>query len=217
MSAIRARSNFPSAMTPPQSGGPQLARPLPSCRPSLAGRWNNTSPWKRLPQTKFEYLDGEIYCMSGGTNNHSEIAANVTIEIGGQIRGSDCSTRTSDMRLKISASKYVYPDLSIVCGKAQLEDNDTTLLNPMGVIEVVSPSSAAYDREIKLDFYRSLPSVAAYLIVDQSQYFVELHTRTESGWHWQTFSDLAEVIPLEAIGVNLPLSEIYRGIAFEAA
>ena len=121
------------------------------------------------------------------------------------------------MRLKISASKYVYPDLSVVCGKAQLEDNDTTLLNPIVVIEVVSPSSAAYDREVKLEFYRSLPSIAAYLIVDQSQYFVELHTRTESGWHWQTFNDLADIIPLEAIGTELPLAEIYRGIAFEAA
>ena len=72
---------------------------------------------EEITQTKFEYLDGQIYSMTGGTSDHSEIAANVTIAVGNQVRGSGCSVRTSDMRLKISDSRYVYPDLSVVCGK----------------------------------------------------------------------------------------------------
>ena len=98
--------------------------------------------------------------------------------------------------------------------QAQLKDNDTTLLNPIVVVEVLSPTSIGYDRATKLLFYRSLPSVMAYLIIDQSQFMVELHSRTETGWLWQTFSEVDDIIPLEALSCSLPLSEIYRGIVF---
>ena len=137
--------------------------------------------------------------------------------IGAQIRGANCSAYTSDVRVKITESKFVYPDLSIVCGQTQLEDNETTLLNPTIVVEALSPSSAAYDRETKRDYYRSLPSVQAYLIIDQSRVFAELHTRAESGWRRQTFSDLHDIVPLAAIEAALPLMEVYRGIDLEAA
>ena len=168
-------------------------------------------------QTRFEYLDGQIYAMTGGTNNHSAIKMNAAVEIGRQIRGTQCSLRNNDMRVKVDDRKYVYPDLSVVCGAARLTDNNTTLLNPVLVVELLSPSSVVYDRSTKLDFYRSIPSVQAYLIIDQHQILVELHARTAGGWHWQIFSDIDDVVPLEALAAQLPLSEVYRDITIERA
>ncbi len=172
---------------------------------------------EEFTRTRFEYLDGQIYVMTGGTNNHSAIKMNAAVEIGRQIRESQCSLRNSDMRVKVGDRRYIYPDLSAVCGPARLDDNNTTLLNPVLVVEVLSPSAVAYDRSAKLDFYRSIPSVRAYLIIDQHQIHVELHSRTAGGWHWQTFSDIHDVVPLEALAGRLPLSEIYRGITIERA
>ena len=168
-------------------------------------------------ETRHEYIDGQIYDMTAGTSDHNEIKINAAIEFGTQIRGSNCSLRNSDMRVKVSESKYVYPDLSAVCGKAQLEDNATSLLNPILAVEVTSTSSVQYDRTHKLDYYRSLPSMQAYLVIDQHRIRVEHHTRTEEGWLWQIFTDLDDVIPLHMLNASLQLSQVYRGIVFEMA
>ncbi len=172
---------------------------------------------EEIAQRKFEYLDGQIYSMSGGTSNHSEIKVNLVFELGRRLRDSDCWMRDSDMRLKVNQQRYVYPDLSVVCGHAQLEDNATTLTNPTVVVEVASASTSGYDRATKLHFYRSLPSVQAYLIIDQGQILAELHSRSDSGWLWQTFSELSDYVPLEALGCRIALADIYRGITFTGA
>ena len=168
-------------------------------------------------EMKHEYIDGEIYAMTGGTGNHSEIKMNVAIAIGRQLDDSNCSLRDSDMRLKVSESRYVYPDLSAVCGKAAYDDSTTTLLNPILVEEVTSPSSVDYDRLAKRDYYYAVPSIQGYLIIDQHRVFAELYTRTPFGWLLQQFSDLDAVIPLEMLSCALPLAQVYRGILFEGA
>ena len=167
-------------------------------------------------ERRYEYVDGELFDMTGGTNNHSAIKLNIAIELGSQLRESEseCSLRNSDMRVKVSATRYVYPDLSAVCGQPLLEDNDTTLLNPILMVEVTSPSSRAYDRDSKRDFYSSIPTMQAYLIVDQHQASVDLITRVDTRWLWETFTDLQDVLHLEALGCSLPMTEIYRGITF---
>ena len=168
-------------------------------------------------ETRHEYIDGEIYAMTGGTGNHSEIKMNTAIAIGRQLDDSNCSLRNSDMRVKISESRYVYPDLSAVCGKADYDDNDTTLLNPILVVEVTSPSSGDYDRLAKRDYYYAVPSIQGYLIMDQYRVFAELYTRTSFGWFLRQFSDWDDVIPLEMLSCDLPLAQVYRGILFEGA
>ena len=167
-------------------------------------------------ERRYEYIDGELFDMTGGTNNHSEIKVNIMIALGMQLResGSDCSLRNSDMRVKVSATRYVYPDLSAVRGGALLEDNNTTLLNPILMVEVTSPASRSYDRDSKREFYSSIPTVQAYLIVDQHRVSVDLHTRMDERWLWQTFDDLQDVVHLEALGCALPMTEIYRGVTF---
>lgn len=174
--------------------------------------------WEAENEIKHEYIDGEVYAMSGGTSKHSRVAANATIAIGRQLGNSICAVHTSDMKVKVEEGRYVYPDLSAVCGKEQFEDDsETTLLNPVLVVEVTSPSSLEYDRVDKRDFYWNVSSIQGYLVVDQHRVCAELYTRADIGWLLQVYTDPDDEIPLEMLNCKLPLSEVYRGISFEAA
>ncbi|MCY3798251.1 MAG: Uma2 family endonuclease [Chloroflexi bacterium] len=165
-------------------------------------------------ERKHEFIDGIIYDMTGGTFNHSRVKVRMTFALELQLSGSNYTVCNSDMRVEISEGRHVYPDLSVVYGAAQLRDDETTLLNPILVVEVLSPTTADYDRSAKLRYYQSLPSLRGYLIVDQYGVRIDAYTRADGGWHWQSYSSIDKVIPLEMIGCQLPLSEIYRGIEF---
>lgn len=169
-------------------------------------------------EIKHEYIDGEIYAMTGGTDKHSRIAANVIIALGIQLSVSDCNVYTSDMRVKVDASRYLYPDLSVVCGEARHEDDgETSLLNPTLVAEVTSPSSIGRDPGLKREMYQQVPSIQAYLIIEQSLVRVELHSRLVTGWNVQSYSGGEEAVPLEMIGCELTLAQVYRGIVVEGS
>ncbi len=165
-------------------------------------------------ERRYEYIDGELFDMTGGTNNHSVIKLNIAGTLFNLLYDSEYSLRNSDMRVKVSPTRYVYPDLSAVRGRPLLEDNDSTLLNPILMVEVTSPASRSYDRDSKREFYSSIPTVQAYLIVDQHRVSVDLHTRMDERWLWQTFDDLQDVVYLEALGCALPMTEIYRGVTY---
>lgn len=174
--------------------------------------------WEADNEIKHEYIDGEVYAMSGGSGKHSSIMINVTIAIGQQLRDSVCTLHSSEMRVKINENRYVYPDLSAVCGKSSYEDdNEVSLLNPVLVVEVTSPSSIECDRIAKREFYREVPSILGYLIIDQHRLCAELYARAEVGWLLQVYTDPDDVIPLQMLNCELPLAEIYRGISFEEA
>ena len=166
---------------------------------------------------KHEYLDGEIYAMTGGTKKHAVISTNCTTEIGIQLRDSDCYVTNSEMRVQINPTKFVYPDFVVVCGKDEfMDDREITLLNPTLVAEVISDSSEKYDKGLKSEFYRSLSSLQHYLIIDPNRAYAQLYTRqTDDGWLFREFNQREMTISLEAIGVSLPMSEIYRGFTFE--
>jgi len=174
--------------------------------------------YEQETDTRYEYIDGEIFAMSGGTENHSLITANALTEVSYQLRGSSCRAYTSDLRAKISDTKYVYPDFSVVCGDAEFaDDNHTMLTNPVLVVEVTSPSSMSYDKIIKRDFYLTLPSLQGYLILDQHRIFAELYTRNETDWSIRQYTDIDDRVPLDILNCTLPLKEVYRGIVFESA
>ncbi len=164
-----------------------------------------------------EYIDGDIIPMTGGTGNHAAIIAYTIAAFVNALGNRNCIVRSSDMRVRIDASRYVYPDVSVVCGEAEYEDSrDVTLLNPTIVVEVTSPSSIAYDHVDKLGFYSDVPSIGGYLILDQERVYAEWHSRTESGWHVRQFSDLKDIIPLEPLDCELPLGQVYRGLKLPA-
>ena len=165
---------------------------------------------------KHELIDGEVYDMSGGTGEHSQIAANIIICLGRLLESTSCRVNTSDMMLKVSDDRYLFPDLSVVCGNPEYEDESRlALLNPILVGEVTSPSSAVDDRGLKRESYLRLPSVQAYLIIDQHRLNVELYERADVGWRLQVFTNPDDVILLKTLNLEVPLAQIYRGITFE--
>ena len=163
---------------------------------------------------KHEYIDGEIYPMTGGTLNHSAIMANTIGELRQLLKESNCQVHTSEMRVGVSPTRYVYPDLSVICNAPETDHNTMTLLNPTLVAEVTSPSSEDYDRTAKRTYYQALPSLQIYLVIDQHEALVEAYLRHEGGWLLREYSDLDAVVPLPALGCDLPLAEIYAGIDF---
>ena len=168
-------------------------------------------------EIKHEYIDGELYDMTGGTDKHSRIAANIIGALFALISNPDCRVYTSDMRVKVAAGRYVYPDLSVGCGRARHEDDgETSLLNPVVVVEVTSPTSMTRDHGLKRDMYQGMPSIQAYLIIDQREVRVDLHRRGEWEWSLSTYRSLDAAVSLESLGCELPLEQIYREIVIEA-
>lgn len=165
-------------------------------------------------EIRHEYIDGEIFPMTGGTLNHDDIVINLISALLPQLADSNCRLHTSHMRVGVSPTRYLYPDLSAVCGEAETDDGTTTLLNPTFVVEVTSPPSIERDRVRKVELYGDIPSVQGYLILDQERVFAHWFTRSESGWHLRQFSDLSDEITLEPLGCTLRLEDVYRSISF---
>jgi Uma2 family endonuclease len=164
-----------------------------------------------------EFIDGEIIAMAGGTGNHGALIAYTIVALANALGDRDCVVRASTMRVRIDAAKYVYPDVSVVCGQSIYEDkNETVLLNPTFVVEVTSPSSLAHDHVDKVAWYGSVSSIQGYLVLDQQRVFAESYTRAEDGWRLRQYFDRAAGIALEALGCSLSLESVYRGIALDA-
>jgi len=167
---------------------------------------------ERQAETKSEYLDGEVFAMSGASRSHNLIALNAAASMHGQLKGRPCETYAGDMRVHIPATGfYTYPDVTVVCGEPRFDDSELdTLLNPTLLIEVLSPSTEGYDRGKKFAHYRTLDSLREYVLVAQEEVRVEVFTRREDG-HWllSEASRLDEAIPLASIGCELRLTDVY--------
>ena len=174
--------------------------------------------WEENNFEKHEYIDGELRCMAGATAKHNRIMTNLTGALWRQLDNSDCFLLSSEMRVKAGESRYVYPDLSAVCGEEQFERaNEMELLNPILVIEVTSPSTIAIDRGEKKDFYLQVPSIQDYLIIDQHRVQAEHCARSGGGgWRSMLYNDVGAAFRLGGLGCRLALAEVYRGISFDA-
>ncbi|HWD20783.1 MAG TPA: Uma2 family endonuclease [Verrucomicrobiae bacterium] len=175
---------------------------------------------ERAAETKSEFRDGDVYAMAGGTPAHSRISANLIRHLGNRLEGGKCFAFTSDLRVKIEmADAYTYPDVSVVCGSLQTESgHDDVLLNPTVIVEVLSPSSESDDRGRKFELYRRIPSLREYLLVSQSKPHVEQFIRQASGeWLLRDIEGRAAALSLAALGIELPLAEVFAGVEFKAA
>ncbi|KAB8331068.1 Uma2 family endonuclease [Scytonema tolypothrichoides VB-61278] len=164
-----------------------------------------------------EYRDGEIVPMPGGTLKHSRISGNIFAFLKFLLRDTQFEPINSDLRLWIPEHRRgVYPDVMIFDGEPQLNDERLDeVLNPTLIVEVLSPSTADYDRQNKFRIYRSIPSFREYLLVEQDEPFVERYSKQTQGWLLSEFNDLERSISLESVGMELPIAEIYRGVVFE--
>ena len=161
---------------------------------------------------KNEYIDGEVYPMTGGTAYHAEIMINLGIALGLRLRGGGSHIYSSAMRISVSPTRYLYPDLSIVHGEPALDERAINLFNPTLVAEVISPTTAHKDRGYKRDLYQRIPSLQVYLVIDQFEALVEVDSRQDGEWQTQEYAGLDAIVPLDALGCDLPLAEIYTGI-----
>ncbi len=174
---------------------------------------------KTLPDSEIvrnEYLNGELIAMSGASRAHNLITGNIFGELRAQLRDSRCETYMSDMRVSTPATaSYFYPDVVVVCEEPRFEDEVfDTLLNPIILVEVLSPSTEAYDRGEKFAHYRQLISLQEYVLVSQDQIRVEHYRRQEKQWIFTDFQKPEEILPLTSIQCGLPLQEIYERITF---
>ena len=174
--------------------------------------------WEEGQELRHEYIDGVIIEMTGGTLKHTRIKFNIGGMLFTLLELSRFIVCNSDMRVRVSPTRYVYPDFSVVSGQARLEDEkELTLLNPVFVVEVTSPSSETRDRVDKLGYYLEVPSIQAYLIVEQDRPRAHLHTRAEDRWMLQIYDSADDVIPLPVLDCELPLAQVYRGIELAEA
>ena len=174
---------------------------------------------ERRAETKSEYLRGEVFAMAGASREHNLIAGNISRELGQQLRERECEVYQGDMRVKVSPTGlYTYPDVTVVCGEPEFEDAEVdTLLNPKVLVEVLSPSTADYDRGGKFTHYRRLPSLQEYVLISQDRPLVEHYVRQgQDEWLLTEQSSLEDTLVLPSIECQLPLSEIYLKVRFEA-
>jgi Uma2 family endonuclease len=169
----------------------------------------------RAAEVRSEFLDGEMWAMSGGSRWHSQLGANLIGELHGALRGSNCRVFTSDLRVRVMPRRmYSYPDVTVVSGKPALaDDRQDVLLNPTAVVEVLSPSSEKYDRGVKFQYYRTIESLRDYILVSQDHVRIEQFRRGESGtWTLRDYQSLEDQLKIESIGAAVSLALIYDGV-----
>jgi Uma2 family endonuclease len=181
---------------------------------------------ERKSVERHEYVNGRVYprhrgaeALAGATREHNRITGNIFAELRAQLRGRPCEAYVTDMRVKVAPTgMYTYPDVVVVCDPPQLEDrNQDTLLNPVVIVEVLSPSTEAYDRGDKFAHYRRLPSLAEYVLVAQDRPHVERFVKRGEAWVLQDVEGLESAVAFDAIGCALPLRDIYERVEFSAA
>ena len=170
--------------------------------------------FERKATTKHEYVNGQIVAMSGASFAHNFITANTANQLYNQLIDSECRVATSDMRVKaIQTESYFYPDVVVVCGEPRAEDDVfDTLLNPTIIVEVLSRSTATYDRGEKFDHYQRIASLMEYILIAQDKVFVEHYHRQQGRWQQTEFRELQDVLSLDSIGCELHLQDIYRRV-----
>jgi Uma2 family endonuclease len=167
---------------------------------------------EREAEYKSEYFDGKIFAMSGASPEHNQITVNVLAEIHMQIKKRPCQVYASNMRVKVSPTGlYTYPDVVALCDKPRFDDEQKdTLLNPTVIIEVLSDSTANYDRGDKFKHYRTIDALVEYILIAQDECHVEHYVRhANNQWLLSEINDLQEIIELPAFDCRLALSDVY--------
>ena len=166
---------------------------------------------------RHEYVAGEVYAMSGATARHNTIAMSIATRLFAAADDGPCHVFMSDMRVEVAADRYYYPDVAVVC--TPIEELDVVAREPCVIIEVTSPGTARIDRGEKLDAYRRVPTLLAYLIVDHRRRRVERHWRDTPGSDWlreEIAGDAQAPIAVPCLEVSLTLDEIYRRVELPA-
>jgi Uma2 family endonuclease len=171
--------------------------------------------WEAQQQFRHEYINGEVYAMTGGTVNHSEIAMSFGTILRNHLGDSGCRVLTSDAKVNIQESNdYVYPDVSVTCDE---RDRRATkfISHPCLIIEVLSPSTEAYDRGSKFNLCRRADSLQEYILVSTTEIAIDIYRKNDRG-RWEIISYRSgDAIELESINLIFPIERVFKGIVFE--
>jgi Uma2 family endonuclease len=174
---------------------------------------------ERVAPYKSAYFRGEMFAMAGASPTHVLIVSNIVAALHGQLRRRPCAVYSTDLRVKITASGlYTYPDVVVVCGTLQFDDeHHDTLLNPTLIVEVLSESTQDYDRGGKFTQYRTIPSFAEYVLVAQDECHIEHFVKQANGsWLLSETTQATDTITLSSIECTLLLSDIYEKVQLPA-
>jgi len=171
--------------------------------------------WEAQQEIRHEYVNGEVFAMTGSTIPHNDLALNFYRNLYPHLRSRGCRMNVSDVKLQVSfQSRYYYPDV-IVSYDPQDMNSRTFIQNPKIIVEVLSPSTSAKDRDEKFTCYLKIPTLQEYILIDSQKIFVERYCRGE-GRMWLYYSYTAgEIITLSSIGFDLPIALLYEGVGFE--
>jgi Uma2 family endonuclease len=166
---------------------------------------------------KHEYFNGEIVAMAGNTQNHNRIVNNLIGELHGFLKGKECESYPSDLRVATPLfTSYMYPDVTIVCGETEMMDNRfDTLTNPTVVFEVMSKTTEQNDRGYKYFYYQKIPSLKEYILIDSNSYHAEIiKLEDDRSWRMTEVDGINETLFINAINMHLPLKDIYDRVSF---
>lgn len=167
---------------------------------------------ERKAEYKSEYVDGVMYAMAGASERHNLIVGNVVASLHFPLRKTPCKVYPSDMKVRLpNARKFFYPDVSVVCGDARFADEERdVLLNPLLVVEVLSESTAAYDRGKKFQSYQQIESLQEYLLVTQDEFVIEHYVRQpDDKWLYTKATGLEASVRLPSLSCEIALSDVY--------
>ncbi|MDQ3688404.1 MAG: Uma2 family endonuclease [Acidobacteriota bacterium] len=173
---------------------------------------------EREAEFKSEYVDGVIYAMTGAKYWHVQVVGNITAELVFQLRKRPCSILPTDMKVRLpDSSKFFYPDVSVVCGEPQFHDERTdVILNPVLIVEVLSKSTASFDRGDKFQAYQTLESLREYILVAQNKPVVEQYVRqTKEEWTYKAVVGRDSSLLLPSVECTLNLSAVYDKVNWE--
>ncbi|MEG3865632.1 MULTISPECIES: Uma2 family endonuclease [unclassified Microcoleus] len=171
--------------------------------------------WEAKQELRHEYIDGEIVAMTGGSLPHNDIALNLYRALYPHLRERGCRVNVSDAKVQARKnSRYFYPDLVVSCDPDDLKSREF-IQKPKVIVEVLSPGTANYDRTKKLKYYRQIPSLQEYVLVDSEEIVVEVYRRGE-GKMWLYYEyEAGEAIALESIEFECAIELLYEGVSFE--
>jgi Uma2 family endonuclease len=168
---------------------------------------------------KHEYVNGEMFAMTGGTLRHNTIALNIATALRTHLRDTPCRAFINDVRVRVAkTNSYYYPDLLVSCARGEqgMDLNAVTVDDPVLVVEVLSTRTEATDRREKLLAYRTLTSLSEYVLISQDEARVEIHRRRgDIGWERIEYSGL-ETVELASVGFEIAMRDIYEGVPIEA-
>ena len=164
-------------------------------------------------ENRYEYVDGQVYLMAGGTFNHSTISGNIYSVLRNLLQGKPCRVYTSDIKVHISQKRYFHPDITVTCDQHDRGTGDL-LQSPRAIFEVLSPSTEISDRTWKLQNYLALPTLEVYILVSAKAFKMEMYHKENGKWIYDMYEANA-TIELPSLGLQFPLSDAYTDIVLD--